>query len=370
MIEKSLSQIHLDPVVRPPSRTNNMLKNEARLSSDITPLQRLSMIDEDTYEELVCVWAYSCLKQKGYKEVYRVGQAGDKGRDVLAFIDRDKEEYDLYQCKQYSSSLSYSDLSGEMGKLIIYTYKKTYPIPQSYYLACPKDVSQSFMDLLIDNAKALKKKILTDWSDEIKKKVGTNWIELDDALKEYIENFNFNIVKKIEPIRFIDEIRQSPYYFYYFGGGFNMIKVEKLEVPTIPDFTENTYIRNLNEAYSENCGHPINALETENKYNKHLNRARTSFYESEAVKIASRKSTSPDDNEFETLKDSILRHVGNELDEDYEDGFKKVKKVENKAGSYNAPQSMLIAHLIDSNICVGVCHQLSNDNVIQWKVKQ
>lgn len=144
----NLDSLVLEPIEQPLSNTPNMLSNEDRVLCNMTPLQRLYSIDEDTYEELVCVWAYSCLGNKGYTEVYRVGQAGDKGRDVLAYYDRVKGAFDLYQCKQYKSALTYSDLCGEMGKLLIYTFNNTYPIPQNYYILCPKDVSQSFVDLL------------------------------------------------------------------------------------------------------------------------------------------------------------------------------------------------------------------------------
>lgn len=370
MIDKPLVQLVLEGVEQPSSNTENMLNNEARLSCDVSPIKRLSIMDDETYEELVCVWAYTCAKGGKYQEVYRVGGAGDKGRDVLAYYDRSKGIYDLYQCKHYKSALTYTNLCGEIGKLIVYTYTKAYPVPQSYYLLCPNDVSQSFMDLLPEKGEKLKVKILADWDSEIKRKVGDNWVTMDDSLKSYIENFDFTIVKKIEPIKFIEDIRQSNYYFYYFGGGFQMIKTEKLPVPDIPDVSERTYIQNLNDAYSENAGAEINALETDDKYHNHLTRARTSFYESEEVKIASRKSTSPDSDEFEDLKESILRYVGNELDDDYNDGFEKVKKVESKAGTYNPHSSMLIAHLVDSNVSEGICHQLSNENKIIWKVKE
>lgn len=242
----NLDSLVLEPIEQPLSNTPNMLSNEDRVLCNMTPLQRLYSIDEDTYEELVCVWAYSCLGNKGYTEVYRVGQAGDKGRDVLAYYDRVKGAFDLYQCKQYKSALTYSDLCGEMGKLLIYTFNNTYPIPQNYYILCPKDVSQSFVDLLSNNGKNLKIKLKNDWETVINKKVGTNWVALNEELSTYIDEFNFNIIKKIEPIKFIDEIRQSPYYFYYFGGGFNMIKRTPLQVPHSPINTERNYIQNLN----------------------------------------------------------------------------------------------------------------------------
>ena len=36
----------------------------------------------------------------------------------------------------------------------------------------------------------------------------------------------------------------------------------------------------------------------------------------------------------------MKRYIGNELDDDYPDGFTKVKSVEKKAGTYNMPTSM------------------------------
>lgn len=367
-----MDSLILEPISQPTANTPNVLSNEERVLCNIPPLQRLYTIDEDTYEELVCVWAFSCLNNKEYTEVYRVGQAGDKGRDILAYYDRAKGKYDLYQCKHYQSALTYSDLCGEMGKLIIYTFNNTYPLPQGYFILCPNDVSQSFIDLLNNKGKELKIKLKNDWDTVIKRKVGNNWNLLDDKLSTYIDEFDFDIVKKIEPMRFIEGIRQSPYYFYYFGGGFNMIKRTRLEIPNIPNNIERNYIQNLNDAYSEHAGYSVNAMDKHNskfnKYIKHLNRARTSFYESEEVKIASRKSTAPDSDEFSILSKSIERHIGNEFDDDYPDGFTKVKSIENKAGTYNAPSSMLISHLIDSNVCVGICHQLSNENKIKWIV--
>ena len=75
-------QITKEAVIEP--TRIHMLSNEERLRYDIAPKERLALMDEDTYEELVAVWAYACLKSK-YKDVYRIGGAGDKGRDILIY---------------------------------------------------------------------------------------------------------------------------------------------------------------------------------------------------------------------------------------------------------------------------------------------
>lgn len=115
----SKSQIQKEIVVEP--ERFHMLSNEERLRYDITPKERLALMDEDTYEELVAIWAFACLKSK-YKDVYRIGGAGDKGRDVCAYIDLSEDKYDLYQCKHYKNALTYSDINIEFGKLIYYSF--------------------------------------------------------------------------------------------------------------------------------------------------------------------------------------------------------------------------------------------------------
>jgi len=54
----------------------------------LSPIQTekkiLESMDEDTYEELVASWAFSCLDE--YSDCYRIGGAGDHGIDVLAIV--------------------------------------------------------------------------------------------------------------------------------------------------------------------------------------------------------------------------------------------------------------------------------------------
>ena len=335
-------------------------------------------MDEDTYEEVVQVWAYRCLKAEGkYCHVHRVGGAGDKGRDVIAYLDDTFSLFDLYQCKHYKGELTYSNLFGEFGKLLTYTYKKTYHVPQHYYIACPYGLAQSFRDMLQDGAKNLKESIIADWDAKVVAKVGvTNGIKLDESLKTYIEEFDFSIVQELDPQSFIDEFREkgAPYFFWYFGGGWNAIKKTTLLKPTEPDEKERNYITNLLEAYSE---HAHEVVDTSNisdadktKYNRHLDRSRSIFYAAEEIRLTSRSSTPPDSDEFEELKNQINTFIGDTYDEDYEDGFTKVKKVVEKAAEYNHAESLLIGQFLDSNVKQGVCHHLSNEGTLTWKTKE
>lgn len=377
MIETSLSTLAIEKMKEPEvAGLEHTLSPVERLKSNTAPLKRLCSMNEDEYEELVQVWVYSCLKADGkYAQVHRVGGAGDKGRDVIAYLDDTYSKFDLYQCKHYDHQLNYSDLYGEIGKLLTYTYTKTYPVPQHYYIACPLGVAQTFRDLLQDNAKYLKENLLKDWDEKVVAKVGkTNGIRLDASLKQYIIDFDYSIIKEIIPLDFIETFRDkgSTYFFCYFGGGLNTIKKSKLEVPVKPVEMERNYIYNLYEAYSEHAKEDINEdnISGKEKYNSHLTRSRSLFYAAEEIRLTSRRSTPPDCDEFEEIKNQINTFVGNAYNEDYDDGFAKVKKVEEKAGEYMHADSLLIGQFLDSNAKEGVCHHLSNEGILTWKTKK
>ncbi len=338
-----------------------------QVQSNLEPLKRLHCMDEDTYEELVSVWAYSCLNK--YQQVYRIGGAGDKGRDVIAYLDCSKKIFDLYQCKHYDHSLSYSDLRGEIGKLITYTFKKDFPIPNKYYIMCPNGVSQSFLDLKDNNTCQLADSIINDW-DEIKTKVGKKHsIDISEELKTYIQKFDFSIITYKDENTFIEEFRQSPYYFYYFGGGFNLIKRRRITVPSNLQECESHYIKHLLDAYSENSGYQVTEANINGKYEKHLSLSRSNFYSAEEVRLASRQASPPDTDEFERLKVNIELHVGIDMLEEYEDGYEKVNRITNLAKNYDAETS-LIKNILDSNSKAGVCHHLANEDRLIWTTKK
>ena len=171
------------PLERPKADSPNMLPNDERINPNIVPLERLRAMDEDTYEEVVAVWAYCCVKSEGYQAVNRVGGAGDKGRDVIAYIDKDNDIFDLYQCKHYKNSISYSTIRGEIGKLLTYTLRGDYSVPKNYYIVSPLGVSQSFFDLLRDGASELKRLLKKDWNEVYKSIISYLVTGIDD--KEY-----------------------------------------------------------------------------------------------------------------------------------------------------------------------------------------
>ncbi len=82
-----VGSFEIHPLEKPKAESPNMLPNDERINPNIVPLERLRAMDEDTYEEVVAVWAYCCVKSEGYQTVNRVGGAGDMIVSVNRYQD-------------------------------------------------------------------------------------------------------------------------------------------------------------------------------------------------------------------------------------------------------------------------------------------
>lgn len=105
---------------------------------NIAPIDKVHIMDEDSFEHFTLEWLYGCKKDK-YSSIMRIGGAGDKGRDVIAY--RKDGGVDYFQCKHYNSALAPSNYYLELGKLCYYTYTKDIPLPKSYYIVASKKKS-------------------------------------------------------------------------------------------------------------------------------------------------------------------------------------------------------------------------------------
>lgn len=112
---------------------------------NIAPIDKVHIMDEDSFEHFTLEWLYGCKKDK-YSSIMRIGGAGDKGRDVIAY--RKDGGVDYFQCKHYNSALAPSNYYLELGKLCYYTYTKDIPLPKSYYIVASNDIGPTLQDLL------------------------------------------------------------------------------------------------------------------------------------------------------------------------------------------------------------------------------
>ena len=337
------------------------------LGKPIPKIDRLKIMSEDEFEELVYEWVQGYLKNE-YKEVMRLGGAGDKGRDVIGF--REDGLIDIFQCKHYSNQISPSDIWIEFGKLCYYCFKEVFNIPSNYFIVSTRGIGPKLFDLL-QNPDKLKNGLKLKWDATCSTKIiKGETIELEENFLNYIEAFPFNIIKSVEPLTLIEQHHKTIYHPARFGGGLIKTRSGKINISEDIEERELTYINCLLEVYGEELGISIsdhNQLQKQDKeLYQHFTSQRYCFYSAESLERFSRDHFfNSDPLPFDELKDeskSIILNTFVRLRN--EPGLKRmaesISSVEQQQFSNNALRDEITA--LDKG---GLCHHLVNDGEIE-----
>jgi hypothetical protein len=331
----------------------------------IDPIQRIKLMSPDDWEILIEEWLDATNK---YVKVERIGGAGDMGRDVIAYIEDSKNnpnyQWDCYQCKHYDKPLTPSDIWSEFGKLIYYTYKKEFPIPNNYYFVAPHGLGTK-LSTLLDNSENLKRQIKEKWDKYCKKKItDKEEIILENDFLEYFNKFDFSIFDKTVSKTIIEEHKKHENHLLRFGGGLPSRNLD-YNVPPIEEDKNLRYIIQLIKSYNSDSEEYIDNIKSlmNKKHKSHLNRARKSFYSAEELRAFSRDTIG--ESIYINFQDDIFEGIINTAEEDFENAFEKVKATENESTKTIIDSNPLkdICKTIDRK---GVCHQLVEDKEISW----
>jgi len=336
---------------------------------NIVPLDKVNIMDEDSFEKFTLEWLYGCKKDK-YSSIKKIGGAGDKGRDIIAYYDDGTVDY--YQCKHYKSALSPTNYYLELGKLCYFTYMKEIPVPKAYYIIASNDVGPSLQDLIDDSSKLLSA-LLENWDTYCKTKISKKIeVILDESFLSYINSFDFSIIETYPIAQVVDEHLDTIYGNIRFGGR----KIE-LPIPLTPTNSiepeEMTYISALLEAYSDELNIQIDttkSLENYSKYFEHLNRQRKDYYRAETIRRFVR-DTLTDSSQFETLKNEIYDGIIDTHEQYYSSAYKRLIADLKQSTMVNTSKCLLDSklHCIGVSERKGVCHMLTNDNRLRWVIK-
>ena len=140
----------------------------------VNPLDRRANFSADDFERFILEWAEGYLPKSvaGVDQVQQRGSSGDKGRDIVVWLDPPStvpRRWHLYQCKSYDDRLGAGIAATEIGKVLYYTSKGDYSAPAQYWFVTHKGVTGDLQDLL-DNPAKLKQFILDDWDKYCAKK--------------------------------------------------------------------------------------------------------------------------------------------------------------------------------------------------------
>ena len=241
-----------------PKSVGLLSNNDVILGKTIPAIDRLKIVSDEDFEDIIREWISGYCKVK-YSKVRKPAGAGDKGRDVIAYIGGG-DEWDNYQCKHYDHPLYPVDIWTEIGKICYYTYKKDYILPKRYYFVSPQGVGNTLGDLL-DKPIELRKGLIKEWDSKCKDKITSILsIELTTEFIAYIEAMDFSIFSSLDPQELIEQHKQTSYYSARFGGG-----LRRRTKPVINSIQNDEmllrYVDQLFEAYTEHSSEEIKSIE-------------------------------------------------------------------------------------------------------------
>lgn len=350
-----------------PKGVNRLSNTEILTGNVVPPLERLSIVDEDTYEDMVLEWLTSYDDK--YEKLMRFGGSGDKGIDVIAYTNYTKKKFELYQCKHYKNPLAPGDAYLEFGKLIYYTLNNDYKCPEKYFFVSPLGIGAK-LQRMIDDPLSLKENLIREWDSKCKSKItSTKDIPLDKTITDYINAFDFTIVSSIEPIKFIEDYKKTNYFAYRFGGGLQKTRKIISSSPKKISSNEIPYIKNIYDAYSSRLNKPIKSATDfikEKGLPEHFLRQRNNFYHADSLEQFSRDALPKGNIAFEELKEEILEQIIEVYEStSYIDGVEKMDETIKmaKTGIYT---SNPLSGELKSQDKSGICHHLSNESKIKW----
>jgi len=102
-------------------------------SAGISPSILIRSYSDKDWEVFIQEWVKGFEPKYAFVEI--LGGAGDKGRDVVAYLSQPNDsshQWDNYQCKHYKDPVQPSHMWTDLGKLCYYTWRQEYKPPRRY----------------------------------------------------------------------------------------------------------------------------------------------------------------------------------------------------------------------------------------------
>lgn len=313
---------------------------------------------------------YASSLEVAYTKVRRFGGAGDMGIDVACFCSDQGfvGGWDNYQCKRYAHALRPGDIWIELGKIIFYSFSGEYTAPRKHYFCASQGIGTTLEKLLNDTVK-LKEKCREAWADKCEAGItSTTTIPLAGNLLTYFDSFDFSIFTSKSVLELVQGHAKTQFHAVRFGGGLPPRPIHD-PPPSQPQSHESRYIRQLLDAYGEHASAnfpDIEALAPNANLHGNFRRQRERFYHAEALRNFAR-DTVPEGT-FAQLQEEIFQGVVDICENSHPNGYDRMTAVVTQAANVNSTSNPLTpaTNVQDRQ---GICHQLANDDRLQWIVQ-
>jgi hypothetical protein len=336
----------------------------------IAPLQRLAQFSAADFERFTLEWASDFLATQvpSIYEVQQRGGAGDKGRDVVVWLDPPQissRRWGLYQCKHYGSRLGPGTAATEIGKLLFYTLRGDYRAPVEYWFVTHEGVTSNLQDLL-DNPESLRAFIRDEWDKHCAAKIMKDPVSLTAEMVAHINQFDFSIFRAKQPLELINEHAKTRFHLTVFGAPL----IDRPPPPKPPSTVapgETTYVKQLFELIGEQMGAAVTCsadFASAIDHRQLFDRSRITFYWAEGLKELARDQMANEEFFF-----TLLSEFGDGLYHCYNapapTGLDRLRATVIAAQALQLGAHMLKPHL-RANDREGMCHHLANEHVLRW----
>lgn len=354
------------------SSSSTILTNEEILQGPtMPPLERLKTFSPAQFEDFTNEWAEGYLKKQAlYQSVKRLAGSGDKGRDIVGYVDEKGDVWDNFQCKHYQGRLSPSIVLPDIAKFCYFAYRGEYLWPRKYCFISSVGVGPK-LEKILKTPDALRRYLIDRWDIDCADKItDLERVELTAEFLEYIKKADFSIFSSISPLQIIAEHARTPWHAARFGGGLKA-RPKVLKPTSEIQPSEQLYVKRLFDAYSEAAGQEVHIdnLKNFSSFDSHLKNQRELYFHAESLKGFARDTLPPQSSAFEDLENEVHEGVREIVEAEFPDGFKRVNEVVKQAAVLP-----IVSNPLSSKIKIqdkkGICHHLANANKVRWANKK
>lgn len=340
------------------------------LGLPVDPLVRLAGFDAAAFERFTLEWAHGYLSKNipGIHEIQQRGGSGDKGRDIIVWLDPPsarKRRWLCFQCKHLDEALGPGRAATEIGKLLYHAQQGEYPVPEEYWFVTHAGVTGTLQDLL-DAPDKFRTFVLSNWSKHAERKIGTNPVHLTPELETFIQAVDFSRFRAKQPRELLDEHAQTPYHLRVFG----LPLVERGPCPQPPSHVaaaETEYLKQLYAVIGESLNRAVTGPEDfahEGRSRALFERSRMTFYSAEGLKELAR-DTMLDARFFDTLLIEFIDGLYHDYTEFGITGHQRLINTIKSAQRIDIRGHLLHDHVVAADR-EGMCHHMANGKHVQW----
>jgi hypothetical protein len=334
-------------------------------TSILTPPVVLQTYDDAEWERFVLEWVEGATP--AYVHFDRIGGAGDKGRDIVAYTGQPNTpcDLDVFQCKHYDHPIMPSEIWRELGKLCVYTERGDYRVPRKYRIVAPRGVGGSLGDLLT-KPDDLRRGLIQNWDSKCRDSIiAGQTFPLAGSLLTYVQSFDFTIVGYIPVNQLLEQHKRTSHW----GRRFPPVRRNRPEPGAVPAEAADArllYVRRLLEAYSEHAGTAIadpDSLQADSEHHKHFGRNAEYFWSAECLNRFYREAVSL--GAFDNLKTQVFDGVIETAERSPASGLDRLSATLEQAVRVQLADDDCKPYIYPRDV-KGVCHHLANDDKLKW----